>query len=460
MKLLYFDCFSGASGDMILGALLDAGLPLDVLREALGSLGVADYELRAESVLRAGVSATRFDLIERAPAVAVPAGQDAARSGRGAAEPPAGGTAGEGHGHGHDHHHAGHSHHHGPDHGHAHVAAKASHAHGAHGHAAGPHAHRSLPEILALIEQSRLSPGARHRARQLFERLAEAEAAIHQMPVERVHLHEVGALDSIIDIVGAVFAIEWFAADRVVVSPMNVGGGMVRSAHGVFPVPAPATLRLLGDAPIYSSGLQAELLTPTGALLLSGHASAYGPVPAMRVERVGYGAGEREFAETPNVLRVLVGRAADQPATERIVVLACEIDDMNPQIFGVLMDRLYDAGALEVFYAPVQMKKNRPGTLVTIIAAPERREALATLVFRETTTIGIRYQEMHRQRLEREIVVVETPLGPVRFKVARDREAVTNASPEFDDCARLAAERQLAVKDVQAIAVKAWLERA
>jgi hypothetical protein len=316
-----------------------------------------------------------------------------------------------------------------------------------------------LPEILALIEQSALPPGGRLRARALFERLAEAEAAIHQMPVERVHLHEVGALDSIIDIVGAVFAIGWFGADRIVVSPMNVGGGMVRSAHGHFPVPAPATVRLLGEAPIYSSGVQAELLTPTGALLLTGHASAFGPVPAMRVERVGYGAGHRELRDTPNVLRVLVGESTESAPTERVVVLACEIDDMNPQIFGLLMDRLYAAGALEVFYQPVQMKKNRPGTLATIIAPPARRADLAAMVFRETTTIGIRYQEMDRERLDREVVEVPTPLGPVRFKVASHAGAVVNASPEFEDCARIAAERGLPVKEVQARAVKAWLER-
>ena len=427
MKLLYFDCFNGASGDMILGALLDAGLPLDALREALGSLGVDDYELVADQVLRAGVSATRFRLIERGPALAV---------------------------HDHHPHHVGHPHaHEPPAEGHHHVLGTGD---AGAGHA---HAHRSLAEILTLVDRSALSPEARRRARQLFERLAEAEAAIHQMPVERVHLHEVGALDSIIDIVGAVFAIEWFAADRVVVSPMNVGGGMVRSAHGVFPVPAPATVCLLGDAPIYSSGVQAELVTPTGALLLTGHASAYGPVPAMRVARVGYGAGARDLPGTPNVLRVLVGESTGDAAVERITVLACEIDDMNPQIFGALMDRLYDAGALEVFYAPVQMKKNRPGTLVTIIAPLERREALAKLVFRETTTIGIRYQEMQRERLEREVVVVATPLGPVRFKVARLAGTVTNAAPEFEDCARLADERGLAIKDVQAVAVKAWLER-
>ncbi len=197
----------------------------------------------------------------------------------------------------------------------------------------------------------------------MFQRLAEAEAAIHQMPVEQVHLHEVGALDSILDVVGTVFALEWVGADRIVCSPLNVGGGMVQSAHGLFPVPAPATVKLLGDAPVYAGAVQKELVTPTGALIATTYASSFGPIPAMSVEKVGYGAGERDNPQTPNVLRVLIGRAADQPGVERVSVVECEIDDMNPQLFGVAMERLYAAGALEVFYTPVQMKKNRPGTL-------------------------------------------------------------------------------------------------
>ena len=439
MKLLYFDCFNGASGDMILGALLDAGLPLEDLRRALGSLGIGEYEMAAERVLRAGVSATKFHLIERG-------GEDASAGTEGVAP------------HSHVHPHT-HSHYDGVAHAHAGTEVPAPHSElhdHTHPHS---HSHRSLPEILALIERSAIQSAGRARARQLFERLAEAEAAIHQMPVERVHLHEVGALDSIIDIVGAVFAIEWFGAERVVVSPLNVGGGMVRSAHGLFPVPAPATVRLLGDAPIYSSGVQAELLTPTGALLLTGHADAFGPVPPMRVDRVGYGAGTRELAGTPNVLRVLVGESTAEPTTERIVVLECEIDDMNPQIFGVLMDRLYAAGALEVYYSAVQMKKNRPGTLITVLAAPDRREALAGIMFRESTTIGVRYHDVDRERLEREVVSVETPFGTIRFKVARRAGAVVNASPEFEDCVRVASDRGIPVKDVHAAAMHAWLSR-
>jgi uncharacterized protein (TIGR00299 family) protein len=276
------------------------------------------------------------------------------------------------------------------------------------------------------------------------------------MPVEQVHLHEVGAIDSIIDIVGAVFALEWVGAERIVCSPLNVGGGTVRSAHGLFPVPAPATVKLLGDAPIYSGPVAKELVTPTGALLATAYAVSFGPIPSMSVERVGYGAGERDNPGTPNVLRVLIGRAAAASEAERVVVVECEIDDMNPQIFGVVMDRLYAAGALEVFYIPVQMKKNRPGTLLTVVVPPARQPAIADVIFRETTTIGLRHYEVERECLRREIIDVQTPLGAVRFKLAWRDGRIVNAVPEFEDCARLAASSNLSVKEVQAIAVQAY----
>ena len=450
-RLLYFDCFSGISGDMTLGALLDAGLPLEELTRALGSLAVSGYDISTRRVLRAGVAATQFVVHEH--------GETHDRL-----------ASSHEHDHAHDH---GHTHAH--DHGHGH-----SHAHDR-GHDDGDrhsheHPHRSLPEIFTLIDKSALSPAGRVRAQQLFQRLAEAEAAIHQMPIDQVHLHEVGALDSIIDIVGAVFAMEWFGADRIVASALNVGGGMVETAHGHFPVPAPATVKLLGDAPIYGGTVQKELVTPTGALIVSSYASSFGPIPAMTVERVGYGAGSRDFPSTPNVLRVLVGQLAEvapgassgvaqdfgpalgggrQPG-DRVSVIECEIDDMNPQIFGVAMDRLYAAGALEVFYVSVQMKKNRPGTLLTVVAPPELRTAMADIIFRETTTIGLRHYEVDRECLQREIVHVETPIGAVRFKVAWRDGHVVNAVPEFEDCARLASAHHLSVKEVQALAVKAY----
>jgi pyridinium-3,5-bisthiocarboxylic acid mononucleotide nickel chelatase len=399
VKILYFDCFAGAAGDMIVGALLDAGLPFEELKRALGSLAVDGWDISVDRVLKTGVTATKFRV--------------------------------------HEHQHHSHPH----------------HSHGTH------HSHHSLAEIESAIGRSALSDSAKGRAIAMFRRLGQAEADIHGMSVDKVHLHEVGAIDSIIDIVGAVFALEWFAADRIVVSPLNVGGGTVRSAHGVFPVPAPATLKLLGSAPVYSSGVQMELLTPTGALILTEYASAFGPVPAMTVERVGYGAGDRELPETPNVVRVLVGQAASDAAAMRVVTLECEIDDMNPQIFGALMEKLYAAGALEVYYSSVQMKKNRPGTLMTIVARPDQREALTNLVFRESTTIGVRYQEMWRECLDREMITVGTAVGPVRFKVAHRNGQVLNAQPEFDDLAKLSAERGIPIKEVQALALKAWLER-
>ena len=325
-----------------------------------------------------------------------------------------------------------------------------------------------------MIDESALSSAGRARAKFMFQRLGEAEAAIHQMPVEKVHLHEVGALDSIIDIVGIVFAMEWAGADRIVSSALNVGGGMVHAAHGHFPVPAPATVKLLGDAPIYSGAVQKELVTPTGALIATTFASSFGPIPAMTVEKVGYGAGDRDEPSTPNVLRVLIGTesaalkggATDSPRVaqafrpastgDRVTVVECEIDDMNPQIFGVVMDKLYAAGALEVFYVAVQMKKNRPGTLLTVIVPPEGRPAIADVIFAETTTIGLRHYDMERECLTREIVTVETPLGAVRFKVASRDGRVLNASPEFEDCAALAAKHNRSVKDVQAIAIRAF----
>jgi pyridinium-3,5-bisthiocarboxylic acid mononucleotide nickel chelatase len=396
VSTLYFDCFSGASGDMILGALLDLGLPIDGLRQALGSLAIEYGEVTADRVSRAGVAATKFRLVEKSSTDAAPA--------------------------------AAHKHHH-------------------------------LKHIVAAIRRSSLSATGRERAVQLFERLAEAEAAIHDTPIERVHLHEVGALDSIIDIVGAVYAFEWFGIEDIVSSPLNVGGGTVDCAHGRFPVPAPATTRLLSDTPVYGAGTT-ELVTPTGALLVTSYARSFGPLPAMRLEGVGYGAGDRNPRDAPNVLRVLRGERVDAAASAaaRVVQIECEIDDMNPQLFGPLMEGLADAGALDVFYAAVQMKKNRPGTLVTVVAPPARREAIAAVLFTHTTTIGVRYQEMMRDTLDREIRTIETPLGPVRFKIATRAGRVLNAAPEFDDCVRIAAERSVPIKDVQAQAMRAWLD--
>lgn len=380
---------------MILGALLDAGLPLEDLRRALGSLAVKGDALWTESVTRGGIRATKLHV---------------------------GGECGSGH------------------------------AHAQH------HPHRTVAEIEGLIEASALSPTGKERAKALFGRLAAAEAAVHGTSADKVHLHEVGALDSIVDIVGTVYGLEALGIDEVVASPLNVGSGTIACAHGVYPVPGPATARLLEGAPIYAGTQTEELVTPTGALLVTGYARRFGPLPAMRLRQVGYGAGTRDCADVPNVLRVLIGEADRTAPAARVVVIEAEIDDMNPQIFGVLMDQLISAGALDVFYTPIQMKKNRPGTLLSVVARPDAREALTAVVFRETTTIGVRYSEMERECLERETIAVETPLGRVRIKVARRHGSVLNALPEFDDCVRMAAETGTPVKDIQALAMKAFLD--
>jgi hypothetical protein len=321
------------------------------------------------------------------------------------------------------------------------------------------HDHHSLKEIAASIERSALSRDGKDRAIQLFGRLAEAEAAVHDIPVDRVHLHEVGALDSIVDIVGAVYGLEWLGASHIVASPMNVGSGVVECAHGTYPVPAPATARLLEGAPVYAGAVASELTTPTGALLVTSYASSFGPLPLMRIDRIGYGAGDKDFKGHPNVLRIVLGESDATRTAEPIVMVECEIDDMNPQLFGPLMDRLYAAGALDVFYQPVQMKKNRPGTLVSVITRPERRHEIAGVLFSETTTIGVRYREMLRECLERELQIVDTPVGKIRFKIARRDGQVLNAAPEFEDCVQAATDRRLPIKEVQALALKAWLDR-
>jgi uncharacterized protein (TIGR00299 family) protein len=408
---------------MVLGALIDAGVALDDIRRALGSLAITRDSIWTEQVVRAGVRATKFCVRGEDP-VAV---------------------------HTHDHAHV-HNHHH-----HPHGAHETAHSH-THDHDhTHEHVHRTLAEITTLIDQSALSPAGKSRATDLFGQLGAAEAAIHGTTLDKVHLHEVGALDSIIDIVGAVYALESLGVDRVVASPLNVGSGRIRSAHGLYPVPAPATLRLLQGAPIYSGPQRAEMVTPTGALLIRSYASEFGAIPPMRVNAIGYGAGSRDFPDTPNVLRVLIGDADAKAPSVSVVVIEAEIDDMNPQIFGVVMDTLLDQGAVDVFYTPIHMKKNRPGILLTVIAPPAAREPLTAAIFRETTTIGVRYREMARECLDREDVTVQTALGAVRVKVARRDGRVLNASPEFEDCVRIARERNVPVKEVQALAIKAFL---
>jgi len=384
-RLVYFDGASGASGDMVLGAVVDLGLPLDRLREDLASLPLPGYRLESTRVSRSGLAATKVDVhVEE--------------------EKPA---------------------------------------------------HRHLGDIVRLLEESRLPADVKERAEALFVRLAEAEAAVHGTSPERVHFHEVGAVDSIVDIVGGVLALRWLEADRFVSSPLNVGSGTVKMAHGVFPVPPPATARLVSGVPVYGEG-EGELLTPTGALLLTAHATEYGPLPPMKIEKTGHGAGTRETEGRPNVLRLLVGEETRGATVDRVLVLETEIDDASPQLLGPLLDQLLAAGAKDAFFTPVQMKKGRPGVLVTVVAPPERRGAVEELLFRETTTLGVRHQEWDRTVLEREVSTVETDYGPIRVKIGRRGGTVYNAWPEFDDCQRAAAEKGVPVKQVLAEALSAW----
>jgi uncharacterized protein (TIGR00299 family) protein len=420
-RLVYFDCASGASGDMLLGALVDLGLPLDALRAELAKVPLQGYRLEARKVQRSGLQATKVDVL----------------------------IPGQAHEHGHPHSpahsHAGHGHEHGHDHDHPHEDGH-DHKH--------DHGHRGLRDILGLIERSTLDPEVKDRAEGLFRRLAEAEAAVHGTSPEDVHFHEVGAVDSIVDIVGGVVGLQWLGAQRFVASPLNVGTGTVTMSHGTFPVPPPATARLVHGVPVYGAG-EGELLTPTGALLVTSHATAYGPLPPLRPEGVGHGAGTRDTAGRPNVLRLIVGSEGGAAPEQRVLVLEAEIDDMSPQLCGPLMERVLAAGALDAYYTPIQMKKGRPGLLVSVIAEPGRREALEEVLFAETTTLGIRRQEWDRTVLEREVVPVDTPYGTVGVKVGRRGGRAYNVQPEFEDCRRVAQERGVPVKEVWAAALAA-----
>jgi uncharacterized protein (TIGR00299 family) protein len=383
MKIAYFDCFSGISGDMVLGALLHAGCELASLEAELRRLSLTGWKISAEKVRRGALMATR---------VKVEAGE---------------------------HHH-----------------------------------HRSLGTILQLIDQASLPPRVADRARRIFSRLGEAEARVHDVPVEKVHFHEVGAVDAIVDIVGACIGFELLGVEEFFCSALNLGGGRVETQHGTLPVPAPATAELLRGAPAYSTGIQRELVTPTGAAIASTLASRFGALPPMTVAAIGYGAGTAELREQPNVLRLFVGesaaREAAAPGDDTIVVLEANLDDMNPQIYGYFVERALQAGALDVFATPVQMKKNRPGQLVTLLCESAAAERLTDLLFRETTTIGVRSYTARRRTLQRESIPVETSLGRIRMKVSRLNGHILNVAPEYEDCQQVAAERGVPLKQVLA----------
>jgi uncharacterized protein (TIGR00299 family) protein len=389
MKTLYFDCFAGASGDMILGALVGVGVDSRALVEQLSLLDVSGYEVNFETVDRSGISAT-------------------------------------------------------------HAKVRTAHE----------HAHRHLGDILKIIYESGLSDGVKNRAARIFSRLAEAEAHIHNVPVEKIHFHEVGALDAIIDVVGACIGFELLDIERFACSELHVGSGMVEMAHGRFPVPPPAVAELLKDAPVYSTDIKGELVTPTGAAIISTLCREFGPLPKMKIERTGYGAGTREYEKFPNVLRLMLGDDAVSETTsdERLIVVETNIDDMSPQVYGHVLDEALKRGALDCYFTPVQMKKNRPGVLISILCRPAERDAMCELLLAETTTLGVRFYEVLRRALERETVSVETEFGAIDVKVARLDGRIVKEMPEYEQCRAAAQKFNVSLLTIEAAARASFLK--
>jgi len=444
MRTAYLECFSGISGDMMLGALVDAGVPFTLLEETTAALGVG-ARLEMRRVTRGGIAALKVDVISP-------------ESDHGHEAEHAHEHVHQEHEHAHSHEHAQHAHDHEhqhthslPDHAsHSHDH-EHSHSHSDHGHAHSHAAHRSLAAILKIIQTAPLKEGVKARAVRAFQLLGEAEAGIHSIPIENVHFHEVGAVDTIVDIVCAAAGAEELQIDRWLASDLNVGSGTVVCAHGTLPVPAPATLALLGNAPIYSAGPPMERITPTGAALLRMLDVRFEPLPAMRVAAAGYGAGGRDTAGQPNVLRLLVGeeKAASDDSTGPIAVIETVIDDATPQLLAYASELLLAAGAWDVYRAPVQMKKGRTGVQMTVLCSAEKVEQMQEVLFRETTTIGLRWRLEHKSSLAREFETVETAWGPVRIKIARWADgAAANASPEYEDCRELATKHSVALKRV------------
>jgi hypothetical protein len=432
MRIAYLECFSGISGDMFVGALLDAGVAPKILEDAVAALNIGAH-LEISRVKRSGIGATKVDVLVK-----------------NSKEDPRATV------------HEEHSHHSGE------VRAHRDSHHHHQPHHYGPHHHgegRGLDEIKKIIGAAKLAESAKHTAVLMFEKLGAAESKIHDVPVESIHFHEVGAVDAMVDIVCAAIGSEALGADEFVSSPLNLGGGMVECAHGTFPVPAPATVELLKGAPVYSSGIQAELVTPTGAAIVSTLAKRFEPFPVMTIEKIGYGAGSRDFDRHANVVRITVGtleknqgsRAASA-SLETVSILEANLDDLNPQVFGYVMERLLAAGALDVFGTPVNMKKNRPGTLLTVLSKPEAAENLAEIIFAETTTLGVRRREEQRQVLRRKWQTVSTHFGAVRIKIASMNGTVTGYAPEYEDCRRIAVEQRVPLKMVMQEALQEFLK--
>ena len=453
MRIAYLECFSGISGDMFLGALIDAGVSPQILHDTVAALDVG-ARLEISQVTRSGISATKVD-------VWVNGEKDLPREEYWEREASAHASVSAGHEPSHSAHAHSDAHSHNDAPSHNHEAERASrplpHEHSQ------PHEHgRTLTDIQKIISAAALSERAKSTALAIFAALGQAEAKIHNTSIDLVHFHEVGAVDAMVDIVCAAVGAEALGVDEIICSPLNVGGGTVKCAHGTLPVPAPATLILLANAPVYSSGIQAELVTPTGATIVKTLVSRFASFPEMKIEKSGYGAGSRDFPAHPNVMRLTIGEAstsalAAKTASETITVLEANLDDLNPQVFGYVMDRLLEEGALDAFGMPVQMKKNRPGVLLTVLCKPEDANNLMQMLFAETTTLGVRRREERRQSLARRWEKVCTPWGDIRIKIASLNGSVTNYAPEYEDCRRIAAEHHVPLKQVMQEATRVYL---
>jgi uncharacterized protein (TIGR00299 family) protein len=392
MRVLYFDCFAGISGDMTIGALIDLGIDVESLKQQLSSLGLSGYEIKIDRVERSGIAATKFDVIV----------------------------------------------------------------------AESPQPARHLSDIREIISNSDLSELSRNRSIHAFERLAEAEARAHGTTVDKVHFHEVGAIDSVIDVVGAMIGVEMLGVDRFISSPLRVGYGTVRAAHGLLPVPAPGTAEILRGAPIYAGEFEGEFVTPTGAAIVASLCESFGPLPAISIDRIGYGAGSRNPAGFPNALRLVVGELLDQTISEPeniVVVIETNIDDMNPQVYEHVMNLAFKMGALDAFVNPVQMKKSRPGVLLTVLCERTLADSIIDMLLEQTTTLGARYYEAKRRVLARAIEMIETEYGSVRVKVASDGGRKLHFQPEYEDCLRLAEAADVPLIEVMAAASAAYRKK-
>ena len=382
MKTAYFDCFSGISGDMIIGALIDLGLNVDFLKKELGKLNLKGYKIESKNIVKNGISSTKFDLIEE-------------------------------------------------------------HKH---------HGERNLKEINKIIDNSKLDNESKNTIKKIFQKIAVAEAKIHKKPIDKIHFHEIGAIDTIIDVAGAVIGLKKLGIERIYCSKLNVGTGFVEFSHGKFPAPAPATAEILKGVPIYHNNIESELVTPTGAAIITAFAEKFGEMPEMKVEKIGYGAGTKDL-EQPNVLRVFYGEL-DKMENETISIIEANIDNMNPEIYPYVIDKLMENGALDAYLTNIIMKKGRPAIKLTVLAEIKDTDKLCKIIFDETTTLGVRIFAAEKRKLDREIKTIKTKYGTVRVKISKSNNQIQNVMPEYEDCARIAKKYKIPLKKVHIIVKK------